>query len=239
VQTDESLAAYYAERAPEFEAVYALPERQADLEQMRRLLRDLATGQDLLETACGTGYWTQVMAETARSITATDINQEVLALARAKQYPPGKVRCLLADAWHMEEVSGQFTAGAALFWWSHVPRGRQRAFLEQFHRALLPGALVVLADNLPIRGSSSPPTGVDAEGNSYQRRRLRTGHEFDVIKNYPSEAELRATLAGLGEQIQYRALTHFWALWYRSMGGVAAKDPPRPAPAGEASTPLP
>ena len=215
-QSDESLAAYYARRAPEFEAVYALPERQDDLQKLRDLLRGLVAGRALLEVACGTGYWTQVMAETARSITATDINPAVIELARAKAYRGGPVTLRLADAWRSGEVQGRFTGGAALFWWSHLVRSRTRAFLEQFQRVLLPGALVVLADNLPVPGRHTPIARTDDEGNTYQLRRLRSGERFEVIKNYPSEAELRAAVKGLGEEVHYTALTYYWACWYRT-----------------------
>jgi demethylmenaquinone methyltransferase/2-methoxy-6-polyprenyl-1,4-benzoquinol methylase len=212
VQTDESLATYYALRAPEFESAYALPELQPDLGKVRECLHGLVAGQDVLEIACGTGYWTRVMAQTARSVTATDINPALLELARGKPAGPAKVTFRVADAWRLEDVGGGYTAGAALFWWSHVARARLGLFLEQLSRVLAPGALMVFADHLPAHASRSTLSSRDADGNNCQSRRLPTGEEFEVIKNYPTEAELHAAVAGVGTEVHCKVLTHFWLL---------------------------
>src|SRR6202043_371464 len=68
------LAEYYQQRAAEYDAVYAKPERQQDLAQLKELLPPLVAGRHVLEIAAGTGYWTQVIAPAAASITATDLN---------------------------------------------------------------------------------------------------------------------------------------------------------------------
>src|ERR1051326_861454 len=82
-----SLLDYYARRAGEYEKIFAKPERQPDLVALRALLPGLFAGRDVLEIACGTGYWTPIISESARSILATDINEEVLDIARHKAYP--------------------------------------------------------------------------------------------------------------------------------------------------------
>lgn len=215
VQSDEALAAYYAHRAPEMEEAYAVPQRHADLQRLGKVLRDFAHGQDVLEIACGTGYWTRVMAATAHSITATDINEEMLALARSKACPSSRVNFLRDDAWTLKGVRGQFTVGVALFWWSHMPRSKVRPFLMTFHRALQPAGRVLFVDNLQEDCRWTPPVRIDAEGNTYQRRLLRTGEAFDIIKNYPSQAELRAAISELAEDARYGALDCVWVLTYR------------------------
>ena len=70
------LVEYYARRANEYERIYQKPERQTDLASLRKLFRQALAKHDVLEIACGTGYWTQIIAETAKSITATDINSD-------------------------------------------------------------------------------------------------------------------------------------------------------------------
>jgi demethylmenaquinone methyltransferase/2-methoxy-6-polyprenyl-1,4-benzoquinol methylase len=196
------------------EEAYAVPARQHDLQRLRERLGRLVAGHDLLEVACGTGYWTQVMAATARHILATDISEAMLALARAKAYGPGRVELAQADAWHLEALSGPFTAGAALFWWSHMPKSSIRPFLDQLHRVLPSHAPVIFVDNLPSDCRWTPVVRIDTEGNTYQRRVLRTGEEFQIIKNYPSEAELRATVAELAEAVEYTAFTCVWVMSY-------------------------
>src|SRR6478752_3927071 len=102
------LHAYYAARAAEYDQVYAKPERQADLATLTGLLRERVRGADLLEIACGTGYWTLRLADAAHSILATDITEETLTLARAREYPPGRVRFAHADAFHLAGLAGPF-----------------------------------------------------------------------------------------------------------------------------------
>ena len=83
---DAQLVGYYAKRANEYERIYQKPERQSDLAALNRLLTEIISGHEVLEIACGTGYWTQVISRAATSVTATDINEEVLQIARTKNY---------------------------------------------------------------------------------------------------------------------------------------------------------
>src|SRR4051812_5278231 len=80
------LADYYRDRAAEYDAVYDKPERQQDLATLKELLPPLVAGKRVLEIAAGTGYWTQVLAGSAQSILATDLNDETLAIARSRSY---------------------------------------------------------------------------------------------------------------------------------------------------------
>ena len=68
---ETKMADYYAKRASEYERIYQKPERQADLEKLQAILTEVCAGLDLLEIACGTGYWTQYARSSAKSIVAT------------------------------------------------------------------------------------------------------------------------------------------------------------------------
>ena len=92
------LVDYYRRRAREYERIYEKPERQADLATLRELVGHELAGHGVLEIACGTGYWTQVCAAQADSVLAVDLAEETLEIARAKEYPFGKVRFGKADA---------------------------------------------------------------------------------------------------------------------------------------------
>ena len=204
------LLEYYRRRAGEYEAIYAKPERQADLAWLRSHIPQRLAGRRVLEVACGTGYWTTLIARSAASVVATDAAEEPMALARAKPYPPDRVRFALADAYDLAEHLGRFDAALAVFWWSHIPLSRIAAFLASLHRRLEPGARVVLMDNLYVSASSTPIAERDAEGNSYQLRRLADGSETRVLKNFPSETELRSHLP----LQSYRALEYYWVAEY-------------------------
>lgn len=224
---DPELIDYYGRRAAEYERIYERPERRGDLRALAALLADLVAGRDVIEIACGTGYWTHLLAPHARSWLATDAAAEVLAVARAKTYPPGRVAFRTADAYALAALPGRFDAALAGFWWSHVPRPRLAAFLAQLGRRLAPGARVVLFDNRFVAGSSLPIHRRDADGNTYQLRRLDAGTEHEVLKNFPTAAELLAALAAgtvgaAGTAATAAAapavieLRHYWCLTYRT-----------------------
>src|SRR5213593_4326772 len=108
-----NLPDYYARRAGEYEKIFAKPERQADLAGLRKLLPGLFADRDVLEIACGTGYWTPLISGSARTILATDINEEVLEIARHKTYPNHNVEFRIADAYALANVTGRCAAGSA------------------------------------------------------------------------------------------------------------------------------
>ena len=70
-----SLEKYYASRAAEYERIFDKPERQSDLARLRKDIPALFKGERVLEIACGTGYWTPLIAEQAESVLATDYNE--------------------------------------------------------------------------------------------------------------------------------------------------------------------
>jgi demethylmenaquinone methyltransferase/2-methoxy-6-polyprenyl-1,4-benzoquinol methylase len=215
---DGNLPAYYARRANEYERIYAKPERQQDLVSLSRLLPGLLAGQDVLEIACGTGYWTSLIAESARSILATDINQDVLEIARHKDFPNQNVSFQIADAYALAGLPGRFSAGFAGFWWSHVPKQRLSGFLDGLHAKLRPGASVVFLDNNYVEGSSTPIARRDSDGNTYQKRQLENGDAFEVLKNFPSGSDLRASVNAPADQVEVTQLTYYWCLRYTLRG---------------------
>jgi len=208
------LVDYYAKRANEYERIYQKSERQTDLAALRGLFRQVFAGHRVLEIACGTGYWTQVVAETAKSITATDINEEVLQIARAKNYA-GNVSFQRVDAFNLSFSNNSFTAGLAAAWWSHLRKAQIGDFLFQFHRLFSPGSIIVFMDNRFVPGSNTPISRTDAEGNSYQLRRFENGDEHEILKNFPSEKEVREVITDLAVEISRTELQYYWFLTYK------------------------
>ncbi|MBK6998068.1 MAG: methyltransferase domain-containing protein [Lewinellaceae bacterium] len=83
---NHDLVSYYKDRAQEYEKVYLKPERQNDLQKATTILQSLFLQKKVVEIACGTGYWTERIADTATSILATDINKSVIEIAENKHY---------------------------------------------------------------------------------------------------------------------------------------------------------
>lgn len=145
---------YYARRAAEYEDIYLKPKRQEDLFPLKALLRGAFSGLEVQEIACGTGYWTQFLAKTAISILATDINPEVLELAREQEYGSCKVSFAIAEAYGSGEMDGQWNSAFLGFWRSHIPRQRIPEFLAALYGRLPPGSKVVMIDNLLWKGAA-------------------------------------------------------------------------------------
>lgn len=208
------MVGYYAARAGEYERIYQKPERQSELQTLRGLITTHFTGRHVFEVACGTGYWTEIIARSSASIFATDINEEVLAIARSKPIDLARVTFQKADAYALPNLSQKFDGGFSGFWWSHVPKSRIQNFLQGFHRVLAPGAKVVIIDNAYAEGSSTPISRTDECGNTYQSRRLDNGSSHEVLKNFPGESELLAAVDGLASDIHVQFLRYYWILTY-------------------------
>jgi SAM-dependent methyltransferase len=201
---------YYAARANEYERIYARPERQADLRVLEDRIPAYLRGRRVLEVACGTGYWTQHLVPVASFVLATDASGETLEVARGKGLSGAKVRFAIADAFDLPAGAGPFDGAFAGFWWSHLRHGECRPFLESLRRCLAPGATVVLLDNTCVEGSSTPVSRRDADGNTYQQRRLDDGTIHEVLKNFPSQADLEREVDGFGTNFRYLPLTYYW-----------------------------
>ena len=214
----DALADYYARRAPEYERIYQKPERQADLGVLRDFVAQSFAGRRVLEVACGTGWWTEVLAGTARAVTATDINESVLAVAKSKPLDYAKVHFQRGDAFRLDDLSGPFDAGFAAFWWSHLTRADLRRFLHGFHRQLQPGSIVMFLDNIFVAGSSTPISRRDADGNTFQLRQLDDGSTTEVLKNFPTDDEIAAVLGDAADGLTIERTTYYWRACY-TLGG--------------------
>jgi len=206
---------YYSKRAAEYEQIYQKPERQRELEWLRGRIPQLFRARTVLEVACGTGYWTQFIARSAAHVHACDINESVLEIAREKPLPPGKVDFFRADAVSLEGVPDGCDAAFAGFWWSHVKKSELAHFVRNLSSRLEAGSVVGILDNQYAEGSSTAISRRDAEGNTYQMRKLANGEEYEVLKNFPTAQELAAALRPVAREAHLEALTYYWLLVFR------------------------
>lgn len=207
---------YYRRWAREYDEVYTRPERQSDLLAVRDRLKQSFAGKHVLEIAAGTGWWTSVLADAAASVTATDVNQATLEVAKVRRRWPSSVRFAVADARAPQNIRGDFDSAFAGFFWSHIPLTEIDAFLECLMRRLLPGSLVAFVDNRLVSGSVHPVVRRDEQGNTYQLRHMADGSSWDVLKNFPAPDEIRTRLNRFGESIEVEELDNYWLAWCRS-----------------------
>ncbi len=211
------LVEYYRARANEYENVYAKPERQADLAELHALVPGWFGGRRVLEIACGTGYWTRRIATRAAAVTACDLAPEALEIARAHQPVEAPADFMIGDAFALGDVPGAFDASFAGFFWSHIPRADGGRFLRGIHRRLPRGSRVLIVDNRYVAGSNWPITRTDALGNTYQRRWLENGKEYEVLKNFPTPGEMREAIESAGASaVVIHELTYYWYAVYET-----------------------
>lgn len=211
---NNALIQYYADRAFEYEKTYQRPERQEDIALLHSILKKLLKGHNVLEIACGTGYWTETIASVANSVTATDINQEVLQIARNKKYTSNSVAFIQDDSLSLNKIKGKFSAGFSGFWWSHILKSKLKTFLNIFHSKLQSGALVIFIDNLHTKNSSTPISRIDNEGNTYEIRALEDGRKYEIVKNFPKKNEFAPILGDNIKNLNVEFLTYFWITSY-------------------------
>ena len=210
----EQSAQYYAKSAAHHDAVYDKPERQHDLAAMREHVAEALRGHVVLELACGTGYWTEVIAASADSVVATDINPEMIALAKLRALPAEKVQFRVADAYNLPDDIGSYTAIFIGFWWSHVKREQQEKFLAHL-RSKVGDVVLVLLDDAYVEGSSDTVARTDLEGNTYQIRVAPDGERYEIPKTYPSDSALRKKMASSVREIKIVRLEYYWMLTCR------------------------
>jgi demethylmenaquinone methyltransferase/2-methoxy-6-polyprenyl-1,4-benzoquinol methylase len=209
------MIAYYAQRAAEYERTYEIPRWQDDLAWIRTRLPAFFADRRVFEVACGTGYWTRHAAERARSVHATDVNEDTLALAWAKTYPAG-VTFEQRDAYAPAAGPARHDAGLAALWLSHVDLARMDEFLRAFHGRLEPGAPVFMFDERASDERRNLPSRVDDAGNRYEMRRLANGEQrFEIVKNLLDRDDLTRRLAPHATDLVHRELRCFWVLEYR------------------------
>lgn len=211
----EQSAQFYAKTASNHDRIYDRPERRDDLEAMRGHLAEVLRGHTVLELACGTGYWTRLIAEVADKVVATDINPEMIAMAKLRAMPADKVTLRLADAYDLPADIGDFTAVFIGFWWSHVGREVQEKFLAQLRTKVGRDIFIVLLDDVYVEGSSETVARTDMEGNTYHIRTTSDGERYEIPKTYPSDSALRKKLASSVREIRIVRLEYYWLLTCR------------------------
>lgn len=229
----ESMLRYYAALAKELAQdpwrMHAVPQRQREFEVLQNCVAEFAQDRDVLEIACGVGYWTELLASRANRVYAFDISELAIAFARQRVLAP-HVELAVGDALALTLSDGRFNGAFAGFWLSHIRRGQLRCFFMQLAFLLPDGARAMFIDNEYSTRATRPYASVDADGDTYERRRLQDGSTFLVLKNYFNDDELLAAVAGAATDISIERSTYYWSLSYaaKSISGIAASDTSMP-----------
>ena len=213
---DRNLLEYYKLRAKEYEYIYQRddPVRQAEQLIITDAVRHCFQERNVLEVACGTGFWTWFLADVANHVTGIDASPEMLEIARKKGIPPHKVSFLVGDVYDLDSVPGEFNGGLCNFWFSHVPKARIPQFLEGFHRRLRANSVVFMADNMLVPGIGGELLSKDGEENTFKVRMSSSGAKYEIIKNYYTTDELQRIFEPWSKDLEVHSGYCFWWVKY-------------------------
>lgn len=217
MKPENALREYYNRRALEYESIYHRddPIRRNEQTAVATAMSEVLKGRSVLEVACGTGFWTEIVAQTARRIVAIDSSLEMLRIAQSKTVPTEKVKFLQADAYALSSVPGKFDAGLANFWFSHIPRARLNEFLVGFHTRIGNNGAVFMADNVYIPGVGGDLVAQSGSEDSFKVRKLADGSRHLVLKNYYSEEEIRRVLSLCTADLSVHLGNCYWWISYK------------------------
>jgi 2-polyprenyl-3-methyl-5-hydroxy-6-metoxy-1,4-benzoquinol methylase len=183
---------YYRRRAGEYD-VTAYGDVATARIRIARLVAEMRPAGSVLEIACGTGLWTEALAERAEEVTAIDAAPEALAIARDR-VRPSRVSFEVADVFSWDPGT-RFDVIFFSAWLSHVPASRFGQFWQLLEGLLARNGRVLFIDeHVDVRGKEAYVAGRD----EVVERRLSDGSTFRVIKNFVDPAELELRLRRLG-----------------------------------------
>ncbi len=187
-----SQAEYYRRRAGEYDAT-SYGDVAAARARIGRLIAQMQPTGNVLEIACGTGLWTEALAEVAQVLTAVDVAPETVAIARDR-VRKSNVRFEVADVFSWTTAE-RFDVIFFSAWLSHVPSDRFDEFWQLLRSRLADGGRVLFVDE-PIE-LCDKETYVPGSDEIVERQ-LQDGSRFRLVKNFIDPDRLERRLRGLG-----------------------------------------
>jgi len=212
---NQQVAKYYALLGEALEDKYLEPDMDEDIDDMSIHLGNVLAGHTVLELGCGTGFWTEVAAESAQSVLALDINASLVDIARERPMAEGKVAFRVADALELPEDIGTFSAVLVSFLWSHLNKKEQEQLLATLKKRLGKDVLLVLLDDAFVEGFSETIARTDPDGTTYQIMTTPEGERIEMAKSYQSDSALRKRLGSVVKEIKIERIEFFWILTCR------------------------
>jgi ubiquinone/menaquinone biosynthesis C-methylase UbiE len=209
----EKTIKYYNERAREYDKVYFRdnPQRQSEIAQLYAMSRRTLADRNVLDIACGTGFWTKIISEKARSITGIDINPATLEEARKKNYLC-PIDFIIGDFFDLPFGKDAFDGLLATFVLSHIKRQDINELYNSIRKMVKAGSPVFLCDNNLICEMIPDLIWDKPHINSYKKRRLENGDEYLILKNYFSQEELADRLGNWGTVERIIYFEYYWAV---------------------------
>lgn len=162
----------------------------------KAMLKELGQFDQVLELACGTGFWTETLLQMGRAVTASDAAPEMLEIAR-KRLGEDRIMYQQADLFHWEPAQ-EYDLVFFANWLSHVPPELLDDFLNKVCRAVRAGGQIAIVDQ---HAPSDDDKNV-AKADVYATRPLSDGLEFTIVKAFYDLTELEKKLERLGFEVR-------------------------------------
>lgn len=200
--------AYYEARADGYDDFYqgkgaALPELASeypvDTAGVAALLASFGDG-DVVDLACGTGFWLTVYGAQCRTVTLVDQSAAVLARCQRRVDDlglAGKARLVRGDLFEVPLAEHAYDACLLGFLVSHLTDPQVEALFATLRRALRPRGEVALIDS-----AWSEARRPYRRRDGFEPRPLPDGRTFTIRKKYFDRPELESLLARHGFQGQ-------------------------------------
>lgn len=214
---DENLKEYYSKRAAEYESVYnkPIPKRLEEQNYIKSYIEKNFADLDVLELACGTGYWTGSLLKTAAKILAIDASGEMLRIAGDRFAVDPKIRFQFGDAYNPPINFPPFTGCMGNFWFSHIAKSRIESFLMSLHSRLAKNGLILFVDDVFREEQGGELITKKEEEDTYKMRKLENGEMYEILKNYYAKEELESIFGKYRKKVEVQYLNYFWLASYR------------------------
>lgn len=181
---------YYRARAEEYDR--SISGAVTVFEPAIHMLTQLGKFNQVLELACGTGFWTKHLLQISEHVTAADAAPEMLQIAR-EYVGDDRITYQQLDLFQWQPAE---TFDLVFFanWLSHVPPEALDGFLNKVHTSLKAGSCIALVD----QHAPSEADSAIAKENIYAVRPLEDGRKFTIVKAFYNLNELEEKLTKLG-----------------------------------------
>ncbi|MGQ0802900.1 MAG: class I SAM-dependent methyltransferase [Actinomycetota bacterium] len=205
---------YYRARALEYDYAYAHVGQydrgrdandawRAELARLVALFDGAELGNEVLEVAAGTGFWTARLLERGAAVTAVDAAPEALDVNRQRLgEESASVDYIVADLFHWRPAR-LWDSCVGFFWLCKIPDDRLQSFLQTVATAVHPGGTVFFGDKTSTAGGTP--------GSELETRALEDGRTFTVVDRPRSSNEFRQAFAGVGIDVDVVILGHGFA----------------------------
>lgn len=204
----DEMFSYYEAQADGYDDFYqgrgqAVPQLAREYPVDTAAISELLTGfghGDVVDLACGTGFWLSAYGSNSKTVTLVDQSATVLArcLSRVQELGLGGVATAIqGDLFRVRLVEAGYDAAMVGFLLSHLTEHQTKALFDGLGPLLRPLATLAVVDS-----AWSDEKSLYRQREGFERRALDDGRSFVIRKKYFDRDGLKALLDQHGFQVQ-------------------------------------